>query len=65
MANLNFTLKEEDWYETNLYSYLLGNLLLASILEMQQTTELLCTKVLMERIMYLTEQHLGLESSVI
>ena len=43
----------------------LGNLLLASILEMQQTTELLCTKVLMERIMYLTKQHLGLESSVI
>ena len=26
---------------------------------------LLCTKVLMERIMYLTKQHLGLESSVI
>ena len=66
MANLNFTLKEEDWYESQpIQLYLLGNLLLASILEMQQTTELLCTKVLMERIMYLTKQHLGLESSVI
>lgn len=33
MANLNFTLKEEDWYESQPISYLLGNLLLASILE--------------------------------
>lgn len=65
MANLNLLLKKRIGTKANLYSYLLGNLLLASILEMQQTTELLCTKVLMERIMYLTKQHLGLESSVI
>lgn len=65
MANLILLLKKRIGTKANLYSYLLGNLLLASILEMQQTTELLCTKVLMERIMYLTKQHLGLESSVI
>lgn len=65
MANLNFTLKEEDWYESQPIQLSTGKFALASILEMQQTTELLCTKVLMERIMYLTKQHLGLESSVI
>ena len=61
MANLNFTLKEEDWYESQPIQLSTGKF----ALEMQQTTELLCTKVLMERIMYLTKQHLGLESSVI
>lgn len=65
MANLNFTLKEEDWYESQPIQLSTGKFAISINLEMQQTTELLCTKVLMERIMYLTKQHLGLESSVI
>lgn len=65
MANLNFTLKEEDWYESQPIQLSTGKFAISINFEMQQTTELLCTKVLMERIMYLTKQHLGLESSVI
>lgn len=56
MANLNFTLKEEDWYESQPIQLSTGKFAISINL---------CTKVLMERIMYLTKQHLGLESSVI
>ena len=63
MANLNFTLKEEDWYESQPIQLSTGKFAIS--INFGDATELLCTKVLMERIMYLTKQHLGLESSVI
>lgn len=59
MANLNFTLKEEDWYESQPIQLSTGKFAISINLEMQQTTELLCTKVLMERIMYLTNSTWG------
>lgn len=65
MANLNFTLKEEDWYESQPIQLSTGKFAISINFRDAAKTELLCTKVLMERIMYLTKQHLGLESSVI
>ncbi len=65
MANLNFTLKEEDWYESQPIQLSTGKFAISINFGDAAKTELLCTKVLMERIMYLTKQHLGLESSVI
>lgn len=44
MANLNFTLKEEDWYESQPIQLSTGKFAISINLEMQQTTELLCTK---------------------
>lgn len=65
MANLNFTLREEDWYESQPIQLSTEKFAISINFGDAETIELLCTKVLMERIMYLTKQHLGLESSVI
>ena len=64
MANLNFTLREEDWYESQPIQ-LSTEKFAISINFGDAANNRVCTKVLMERIMYLTKQHLGLESSVI
>ena len=65
MANLNFTLKEEDWYESQPIQLSTGKFAISINFGDAANNRVLCTKVLMERIMYLTKQHLGLESSVI
>lgn len=62
MANLNFTLKEEDWYESQPIQLSTGKFAISINFGDAANNRVV---VLMERIMYLTKQHLGLESSVI
>lgn len=65
MANLNFTLKEEDWYESQPIQLSTGKFAISINFGDAANNRVVVYKVLMERIMYLTKQHLGLESSVI
>lgn len=65
MANLNFTLKEEDWYESQPIQLSTGKFAISINFGDAANNRVVVYKSSNERIMYLTKQHLGLESSVI
>lgn len=65
MANLNFILKEEDWYESQPVQLSTGKFAISINFGDAANNRVVYIKVLMERIMCLTKQHLVSESFVI
>ena len=57
MANLNFILKEEDWYESQPIQLSAGKCAISINFGDTANNRVVVYKVLMERIMYLTRQH--------
>ena len=65
MANLNFTLKEEDWYESQPIQLSTGKFAISINFGDAANNRVVVYKSSNGKDMYLTKQHLGLESSVI